>query len=100
MCCKSLDDLVTIFTMMSDDHDRIKSNVADLQVTSMKLGTHARQFHEGFSWTTTSLQGTQTQLSNTLGVLDTTRENFEHMKSDLYQVKMNHEDLVMKQAHR
>ena len=80
----------------SDDHDRIRSNVADLWLTSIKLGTHARQLHEGLSQTATSLQGTQTQLSKTAGVVDTTRENLEQMKSDLSHVKMNHEDLVMK----
>ena len=36
---ESLDDLVTVFSKMSDDQDRIKSNVADLQLASMKLGT-------------------------------------------------------------
>ena len=62
---QSLDYLVTVFTRVSDDHESIRSNVADLWLTSMKLGTHARQLHEGLSRTTTSLQGTQTQLSNT-----------------------------------
>ena len=93
---QSLDCLVTVFTRVSDDHDRIRSNAAALWLTSMKLSTHARQLHEGLSQTTTSLQGTQTQLPNTPGVLDTTREKLEQMKCDLSHVKTNHEELVMK----
>jgi len=93
---QSLDDLVAVCARVSDDHDSTKSNVADLQLTSMKLGTHARQLQEGLSRTATGLQGTQTQLSNTVSVLDATRENLEQTKGDLLHVKTNHEDLAVK----
>ena len=43
-----------------------------------------------------SLEDHLTQLSNTSGVLDATRENLEQTKSDLLHVKMNHEDLFVK----
>uniref|UniRef100_A0A7S0ZX87 Uncharacterized protein n=1 Tax=Noctiluca scintillans TaxID=2966 RepID=A0A7S0ZX87_NOCSC len=93
---QSLDELVAVCAKVSDDHDSTKSNVADLQLTSMKLGTHTRQLQEGLNRTATSLQGTQTQLSNTAAVLDATRENLEQTKGDLLHVKTNHEDLAVK----
>jgi len=93
---QSLDDLVAVCARVSDDHDSTKSNVADLQLTSMKLGTHTRQLQEGLNRTATGLQGTQTQLSNTVSVLDATKENLEQTKSDLLHVKTNHEDLTLR----
>ena len=38
----------------------------------------------------------QTQLSNIVDVLDAIRKNLEQMQNDMFRVKTNHEDLVMK----
>jgi len=93
---QNLEGLKAVCSEMSDDHEGTKSNVADMQLASMKLGTHCRQLQEGLNRTAAGLQGTQTQLANTVGVVDATREHLEQTKSDLFNVKNTHEELVGK----
>lgn len=93
---QKLEDVKAACSNVSDDHDGTKSSVADLQQTSAKLGSHCRQLQDGLNRTAVGLQGTQTQLTNTVGVVETTQEHLEQIKSDLLNVRHNHEDLVGK----
>lgn len=91
-----LESSKAITARLDEDHESTKAQMAELQVGLQKFSTDLRNVRDATSRNASSMQGLQSEIVNTKGIVDHTRENVDSARSDIEHIKNSMDNLGTK----